>query len=353
MKILIDSKIPFLCGIFEPYMEVDYRNAADITPSAVANADALIVRTRTACNAALLCGSQVKFIATATIGTDHIDADFCRRSGIAWTNAAGCNAGAVCQYVATALLTVARRRDIILQGKTIGIVGVGNVGRRVAAFAAQMGMRVLLCDPPRAEKDGNDAFVSLDKIANEAHIVTFHVPLTHSGKYAAYHLANEKFFGQLAQQPVFINTSRGEVVDEAALRTAVLQKQVSAAILDVWENEPFINTATLQLADIGTPHIAGYSAEGKARAGEMAVQAVAHFFGLPLADWKMPALPPYPTPMLNTNTLPQESMYRFYRHFYNIEADDAALRAAPHDGERLRNEYVLRREPDSIVGRRA
>ena len=344
MKIVIDSKIPFVRGVFEPYANVEYLDAADITPSAVRFADALIVRTRTPCSAALLDGARVRFIASATIGADHIDADFCRSRNIAWTNAAGCNAGAVLQYTAAALLTAARRRNIVLHGKTIGIVGVGNVGRRVAEFARSMGMLPLLCDPPRAEAEGGGGFVPLHQIAEQAHVITLHPALTRTGRHPSFRLADAEFFARLALRPVFINTSRGETADEGALRRALLCGRVSAAVLDVWENEPCINADTLRLADIGTPHIAGYSAEGKARASQMAVRAVARFLGLPLEQWRPPALPPVAVPAIDRSLPLQERMYRFVRHFYNIEADDAALRSSPHDSERLRSQYVLRRE---------
>jgi erythronate-4-phosphate dehydrogenase len=349
LHIVIDQKIPFLQGVFEPCAVVDYLDAADITAHAVSNADALIVRTRTACNAALLQHSRVKFIAAATIGTDHIDDDFCKKNNIAWTNAAGCNAGAVQQYVATALLTIAHKKNIVLQGKTIGIVGVGHVGKRVAAFARQMKMQPLLCDPPRAENERSNAFATLDEIAATADIITFHVPLTHQGRYATYHLADDSFFSRLAKTPVFINTSRGEVVDEFFLRKAILQQKICAAALDVWEHEPQIDEETLRLVDIGTPHIAGYSAEGKAKASEMAVQAIARFFDLPLKDWQPSALPAIAADK-NVNAISlqnddyQQFMYRHYKGLFDILADDAALRAAPHQGEALRNGYTLRRE---------
>jgi erythronate-4-phosphate dehydrogenase len=355
MKIIIDNRIPFVDVVFEPYMNVDYRNAADITNAAVQDADALIVRTRTICNAALLHESRVKFIASATIGCDHIDDTYCHANGIAWTNAAGCNAGAVMQYVAAAILETAQRSNMLLADKTIGIVGAGNVGRLVAQFAAKTGMRTLLCDPPRAEAEGatNDiiaanaanAFVPIEEIAANADIITFHTPLTYAGKHPTFHLADSNFFRQLSRNPIFINTSRGEVVDEPALRYAIAQGKVSAAILDVWENEPQIDEETLRLATIATPHIAGYSAEGKRNAAQMAVQAVARFFNLPLQTWQPPPLPLVATPTLPTNLSPQEKMYLLSRHFYDIMADDAALRSHPHSGEYLRSHYTLRRQP--------
>ncbi|GHT16427.1 erythronate-4-phosphate dehydrogenase [Bacteroidia bacterium] len=346
LNFVVDKNIPFISGVLEPYANVGYFDAKDITAAAVMAADALLIRTRTRCNAALLQNSRVKFMATATIGSDHIDADFCQKNNIAWANAAGCNAGAVEQYVMTALLTLAHQKGMSLCGKTMGVVGVGNVGKRVAATAERLGMHLLLCDQPRAQNEPNAHFVSLYEVAANADVITFHVPLALSGKDATYHLAGHDFFAQVGKKPIFINTSRGEVVDEECLRAAVVQQKIAAVALDVWENEPHISTATLDLANIGTPHIAGYSAEGKAKASQMAVRAMARFFDLPLQTWQPQALPPLPLHNLCSPAADlQNALYRVYSQSYDIWADDAALRLHPHNGEELRNRYVLRREP--------
>jgi erythronate-4-phosphate dehydrogenase len=269
-------------------------------------------------------------------------AAYCRQHGIAWSNAPGCNAGAVLQYVAAAILEVAQRKNIVLRGKTIGIVGVGHVGRLVAQFSRQVGMTALLCDPPRAQQESMAGFCSLHQIAASADIITFHTPLTHEGRHATFHLADSAFFSKLSRNPVFINTSRGEVVDEPALRHAIANKKVSAAILDVWEGEPLISQATLALTAIGTPHIAGYSIQGKRMAAQMAVRALAYFFHLPLLEWTPEPLPPLPIPMVKPKN--QHELHAFCHSFYDIAADDACLRAAPHTAERLRSMYALRQE---------
>jgi erythronate-4-phosphate dehydrogenase len=228
-------------------------------------------------------------------------------------------------------------------------VGVGNVGKRIAALAQSLNMPTLLCDPPRAEEENNASFVTLDTIAEQADIITFHVPLTHEGKHATAQLAGHGFFERLRKPVIFINTSRGEVVDEAALRAAAGAGKIQASALDVWENEPYINAATLQLADIGTPHIAGYSAEGKSKASEMAIQALSRFFDLPLRHWQAPVLPPVVRPtaledLVNADMPEQALWYRIYRNAYDILADDRHLRRTPHQGEQLRNHYEFRRE---------
>ena len=347
MKIIIDNKIPFIYGVFEPYAEVEYVSGAAIAPAHVRNAAALVVRTRTLCNAALLKDSAVKLIASATIGCDHIDADFCRASGIAWANAAGCNSAAVEQYATAALLELADRRGIALRGKTLGIVGVGNVGRRVLRAAQVLGMRVLQNDLPRQRAEGSGGFVALRELAAQSDAVTVHVPLLREGADKTFHLINADFFAQLKRGALFINSSRGEVVDELALKSALRQELLGGVALDVWEHEPSIDAELLRMVDIGTPHVAGYSAEGKAMATQMAVRAVASFFDLPLKTWRHtpPAPPEKPDIEVDCkNKSVQEILHTLVRQTYPILLDDAALRSAPAEGEALRGAYRYRRE---------
>ncbi len=340
MKIVIDKFIPYINGVFEPFAEVQYLAPSDFTPEAVRCADLLIVRTRTHCNAALLGGSLVRFVATATIGYDHIDADFCQKNGIKWTNAPGCNAPAVGRYVASVLCFWAKKNAADLREKTLGIVGVGHVGREVLKMAKLLGMRVLQTDPIREKTEKSDDFVSLEQLAHEADVITFHTPLTREGEFATYHMADVDFFEKCKRKPLIINAARGGVVDENALKNALKSGQISDCAIDCWENEPRIDADLLQMAMIATPHIAGYSADGKAAATEMCVRAVSRFFGLGLDDFCVNDLPKMkPCHCRSYHELTQTILCS-----YDIGRDDAALRSAPNDFEKLRSEYKLRRD---------
>ena len=341
MKFIIDDKIPYIKGVLEPYAEVVYLPGDDISRQDVQDADGLIIRTRTLCNAALLEGSRVRFIATATIGYDHIDTDFCQKQGIAWTNAAGCNAQSVAQYIASAIVALSLKYQFDLRAKTIGIVGVGNVGKRVAALAKTLGMKLLLNDPPREEKEGKNNFASLKQIKEEADIITFHTPLTKDGKYSTFHLVNNLFLLDLNKKPVIINSARGEIIDTAALKDAITNGKLSGAVIDCWENEPEIDLDLLAKVDIGTPHIAGYSADGKANATTMSVQAVSRFFHLGLDNWKVDSLPAPQSPVIR---MEKEDIPKAILHAYDILQDDARLRSNPALFEELRGDYPLRRE---------
>ncbi len=345
MLIVADSKIPYLGGVFEPYADMRYLDPGEITPETVRDADALIVRTRTKCDAALLEHSRVGIVATATIGTDHIDTDWCALHGVVCRNAAGCNAVSVAQYMTSALLRVSLRHGVDLRGKTIGIVGCGNVGTKVAAAAAALGMNVLLNDPPRAEREGGAGFVPLERIRREADIISFHVPLTRSGPYRTYHLADGDFFRDLAKRPFFFNTSRGDVTDGTALKDAIGTGLISGAVLDVWPGEPDIDRELLSLVDFATPHIAGYSADGKANGTSMAVRAVAKHFGIePLLNFFPSKVPAPANPVITLDPASPHPLADAVFASYDIADDDAALRAAPEDFEAQRGSYRVRRE---------
>lgn len=341
MKIVIDSYIPYLRGVLDRKAEAVYLPYGEITPETVRTADALIVRTRTKCDKRLLEGSKVRFIASATIGYDHIDADYCRANHIEWTNAPGCNAMSVVQYVASALSLLSLRKDTPPAGKTIGIVGVGAVGSKVAGLARGLGMRVLLNDPPRARREPDVPFVSLQQVCEEADIISFHTLLNLTGEDTTYHLADEAFFRALKRKPVIINAARGEIVKTTALLRALDEGRVSEAVLDCWENEPDIDRSLSAKALIATPHIAGYSADGKANAATQSIQAVSRFFGLGLDDWKAENLPaPYDLDLSSVTDLRE-----FFLRTYDIEADSRRLKAQPDRFEALRSNYPFRREP--------
>lgn len=338
-KVVVDKHIPFLQGILEPFAEVVYAEAID-APS-VRDADALLVRTRTRCDAALLDGSAVRFIGTATIGFDHIDRNYCRQNGITVAAAAGCNARAVMQYVASALVHLGRKQGWGPAEKTLGVVGVGHVGSLVAWLGRACGFRVVGCDPPRRRAEGPGAgLVSLDELLAEADVVTCHVPLARTGPDRTEGLAGAAFFEAMKPGAVFINTSRGEVTCEAALKAALRGGKLSAAVLDVWRGEPAIDPALAAAVTFGTPHIAGYSVQGKANASERVVRALAGRFGLPLTDWYPEGVPPQVVgrpvswPMLDATI----------DDHYDIAADDRLLRGHADRFEALRNAYTYRVE---------
>ena len=337
MKIVVDDKIPYISEKLALLADdVVYLRGADISAEDVRDADALIVRTRTHCNRQLLEGSRVQFVATATIGFDHIDTDYMDESGIYWTNCPGCNAASVAQYLECSLLLLQQQKGLDLQQATIGIVGCGHVGSKVKAVAERLGMRVLVCDPPLELKGVQltpTTFVSMDVIEREADVITFHVPLSHEGQYATWHLGNADFFQRLSRVPYIINTSRGGVVDNTALLQALNEGRVRDAILDVWEGEPHVNLDLLSKVFIGTPHIAGYSADGKVNADNMVIDALCRHFGLPHPGRILP--PPLPADFKFTGSA---------LDLYNPLNDSEKLKSDPSKFEFLRNNYPIRRE---------
>lgn len=347
MKIVADDKIPFLKGVLEPYAEVVYLPGKKIDREAVKNADALLIRTRTKCTDEMLEGTSVKFIGTATIGFDHIDTRYCERKGIFWTNAPGCNSYSVQQYITAALLKMSSEFRFSLKDKTIGIVGVGNVGSKIEKVARALGMNVLLNDPPRARKEGDKKFVLLGDILYNADIITAHVPLNIVGSDKTYHLFNEKSFKKMKKGAWFINSSRGEVTDTAALKKALDSGKLAGAVIDVWENEPDIDLDLMSKTFIATPHIAGYSTDGKSNGTAIVVNALSKHFKLSLDEW-YPANVPLPgQPVIsieNKGKSDEDIVREAVHHTYNISEDDLRLRFSPSDFEKQRGEYPLRRE---------
>lgn len=347
LQIVADDKIPFLKGVLEPFAAVKYLPGSEISREDVLHADALIVRTRTRCDIRLLKGTGVKFIATATIGHDHIDSDFCKSAGIAWTNAPGCNASSVMQYVASALVTVAVQKKVNLAGKTLGIIGVGHVGKLVQKLADILGMKVLLNDPPRERMEGPEKFTDLNHLLEEADFISLHVPLTFQGVDKTFHLIDEQAFKLIKPTAWMFNTSRGEVVETQALKSALSRNKMAGAVLDVWENEPEIDAELLRNVFIGTPHIAGYSVDGKANGTSMAVQALSSFFHLPLTAWYPTDLPAPAESQIHDNGLEASGadlIEKAILHTYNLLNDSDLLRSAPADFEKQRNNYPVRRE---------
>lgn len=347
MKIIADNKIPFLRGALEPYAEMVYLPGAAVGPDDVKDASVVITRTRTKCREALLAGSAVKFIATATIGFDHIDTAYCDAAGIGWTNAPGCNSSSVAQYITSVLLNLAVDFNVELTGRTLGVIGVGNVGSKVAAVGSALGMNVLLNDPPRAEIEGKDNFTELDELISRSDFITVHVPLEKGGKYPTYHLADADFFRHLKPSAFFINSSRGPVCDNRALKQVLADGGIRGAVLDVWEGEPDLDLELLDAVAYGTPHIAGYSADGKANGTAMSVNAISRFFGLEVNDWYPADVPEPEQTEIEIDCRGksfEQIMLEAVSLSYDVKNDSKLLKESPETFEKQRGDYPLRRE---------
>ena len=320
MQVVIDKGIPFLDGVFPSDIEVLHLSPEEITPCAVRNADALFVRTRTRINKELLHGSKVRFVATATIGFDHIDQSYCREAGIHWVSCPGCNAQAVCDYVEEAIAS-SPHRLIASSPITIGIVGYGNVGKLVAQMAENHGYRVLLSDPPLGIGS------SLKEIAPQCDVLTFHTPLTYDGEYPTYHLCDAEILRLCKPNALIINAARGGVIDEQALLSHLIASSPHRLIasIDCWENEPQLNRELLQRVDLASFHIAGYSIAGKMRASEMCLHAFCEFFSLPILSINKKVVP-----------LHGDSESGWLKRISD------QLKAAPEHFEQLRKAYLLR-----------
>ena len=329
MKILVDKAIPFLQGVLEPFAEVIYLDGCDFSREVVRDADALIIRTRTRCDKALLEGSRVQFIATATIGFDHIDLDYCHNHNIEVATAAGCNARGVLQWIAAALALLAEREGFLPQERTLGIVGVGNVGKLVKHYAEHWGFLTICCDPPREERE-HLGFVALEEVLRESDIVTLHTPLDST----THHLINSENIALLRSGATLINASRGE-----CLATEATRRNDLTFITDVWEGEPNIDNEYLAKSIVATPHIAGYSAQGKANATKMVVQALAHNFDLPLTAWQPSEVAHIEPRLISWNEL-RSTIARYC----DLKSESVALHEAPQKFEQIRNNYHYREE---------
>jgi erythronate-4-phosphate dehydrogenase len=409
--IIADENIPFAREAFGPLGEVRLVAGRAIAPDAVREADALLVRSVTRVNAALLANTRVKFVGTATIGTDHIDLDYLQQKGIAFASAAGCNANSVAEYVVAALLHIAVQRQIVLEGMTLGVVGAGNVGSRVAEKARALGLKVMLNDPPLAELifSHSPSTLSFDQQQNfsrlaglpfhsleelmAADIITLHTPLVRRGPHPTFHLFDEKRLRQMKNGAVLLNTARGEVIDTLALKKALRKARLSAAVLDVWEHEPHIDPELVELTTLATPHIAGYSFDGKVKGTWLIYEALCRFLQI-APGWNSEALlPPVLQPeiylredefnalhasekipplrgaggcddLTNSDCSEEQHppqggnlklLHKAVRQAYDIAADDNRLRAGIlREGlsqeergkyfDKLRHEYPIRRE---------
>lgn len=340
MKLVADSAIPFLKGVFEPYARTLYKPGAEIRREDLADADALIVRTRTRCDARLLEGTPVKMIAVSAIGTDNVDMPWCRDHGIFVQNAPGSNSGGVMNYVFSALYGAAARKSIPLKGATMGILGAGHCGTRVGNVARHLGFKVLFHDPIREQAEGPEQFCTLDYLLENSDVVSLHLPINDSTRG----MAGTAFFDRMKLGAFFINTARGELVVEDALMAAI--PRLGPVILDAWAHEPNVNQTLMSMVDIATPHIAGYSYQGKQRSTSAVVRAVARFFGIsdlfdffPVAEVKeLEAV------KLDVIGLTQGQRASLFQYNYPIFTDDFMFRMAPDSFEQIRASYRYRRE---------
>lgn len=345
MKIVADNGIPFLKGIPETFSEVKYVLTSEFTHENIKDADILIVRSSNKCTRKLLEGTNVKFIATTTIGFDHIDIDYCKEVGIKWTNCPGCNAVSVSQYVLSALIELSHKKNFSLKDKTFGIVGVGNVGKQVERLYQAYELKYLKCDPPRAEAEGKNDFVDLNTIAENCDVISFHVPLEKNGKHPTYHLANESFFHSLKKKPYFINVARGAVHDTQALLNAKKNGLIEEMVIDCWENEPNISLPLLQETIIATPHIAGFSADGKANGSRMCLEAIAREYHIEIENLDNRTQPAPPLhPVIDLNSFSGSRIDNTVLTTLSLLNEDKKLRQTPDAFEYQRTHYKNPRE---------
>jgi erythronate-4-phosphate dehydrogenase len=347
LRIIADEKIPFLNGVLEPFAEVKYMPGNSISREAAMHADALLIRTRTKCDASLLDGTPVKFIATATIGFDHIDTGYCRSKNIHWTNAPGCNSSSVQQYIIAALLVIAQKNEFKLVDKTLGVIGVGNVGKKVETAARLLGMNVVLNDPPRARREGTSGFADLEKLLEHSDIISLHVPLNKEGEDKTFHFIDETAFAKIKDGAWLINSSRGEVMESEAVKAALSSGKLGGAILDVWENEPDVDIELLHAAQISTPHIAGYSTDGKANGTAQVVNSLCTYFNLPLSGFYPPQLPEPASLILTIDGRGKpclQIIQEAVSNSYSIRRDHIRLQLSPDTFEQQRSSYPIRRE---------
>lgn len=327
-------------GVFEPYADVLYVPSREITRDVVKDADGLIIRSRTKCNAGLLGGSSVKYIATDTIITSHIDLNYCSEHGIAVKNAAGSTSGGVMNYVFSAMYGVASRKTIKLDGKTIGIIGYGNVGSLVAKMARYLGFKILICDPPLEHDDRSNEFCSLDYLLSHSDVVTLHPTMDDDTKW----MANDSFFSKMKKGAMFINTSNGALVDDNALKRAI--PKLGPVIIDTWNHEPFVDRELIDLVDIATPHIAGYSYQGKQNGTAICVRAIARYFGIQDLYNFFPKteIQELESIKLDLKGKTQGEIAAVLQYNYPIFTDDFIFRLDPGKFVELRSEYKYRRE---------
>ncbi|UEB94276.1 4-phosphoerythronate dehydrogenase PdxB [Pseudomonas sp. HN2] len=356
MLIVADENIPLLDAFFAGFGEIRRVPGRSIDRATVEQADVLLVRSVTNVNRALLEGSKVRFVGTCTIGTDHLDLDYFNEAGITWSSAPGCNARGVVDYVLGSLMTLAEIEGVDLSQRTYGVVGAGEVGGRFIKVLKGLGWNVMVCDPPRQIEGGD--YVSLEQIIQQCDVISLHTPLTRSGDDATWHLFDQQRLRQLKQGAWLINAARGPVVDNAALREVLLEREDLQAVLDVWEKEPEVDVALAELCVLATPHIAGYSLDGKQRGTAQIYQAYCAFIGQP-ADIQLSDLLPaawLSEVSLHGGSDPAWALAMLCRGVYDPRRDDADFRRSLVGNvaeqraafDMLRKQYPVRREIEGL-----
>jgi erythronate-4-phosphate dehydrogenase len=357
MLIVADENIPLLDAFFAGFGEIRRVPGRAIDRATVEQADVLLVRSVSNVNRALLEGSKVRFVGTCTIGTDHLDLDYFQQAGITWSSAPGCNARGVVDYVLGSLLTLAEIEGADLTQRTYGVVGAGEVGGRLVKVLQGLGWNVRVCDPPRQAAEGGD-YVSLEQIIEQCDVISLHTPLDKQGPQATWHLFDKNRLNQLKPGSWLINASRGPVIDNAALRQVLLEREDLQAVLDVWEGEPEVDVALAELCVLATPHIAGYSLDGRQRGTAQIYQALCEFLGQP-EQVRLNDLLPAPwlsAVTLNADSDPAWALAMLCRGVYDPRRDDANFRRSLVGSvseqraafDALRKHYPLRREIDGL-----
>jgi len=356
VKIVIDENIPFAKEAFSTLGEVETSPGREITSQKVEDADVLVVRSITKVNSELLGKSSVKFVGTATIGMDHIDVEYLKNRGIEFVSAPGSNSNSVSEYIVCALLSAANRLSLNIKDLTLGVIGVGNVGSKVAKKVEALGMKVLLNDPPLFDRMGGAKYRPLQELTENCDVLTFHVPLERHGKYPTHHMMDKSFLESLKKCPIIINTSRGGIMDTEVVKSALMHCGISQIVLDVWENEPNIDAEMLKMALIGTPHIAGYSFDGKVNGTSMIYNSLCQYLNKKSKWNPQKFLPNSNCPVIKigkmSNGSLEKKMSEVISQVYDIEKDDSKLReiaakTAEKQGmyfDSLRKNYPVRRE---------
>lgn len=357
MHIIADENIPLIQEFFAELGTIETLPGREMTAEQIQHADVLLVRSITQVNETLLKGTKVKFVATATIGCDHIDQEYLKKNKIGFANSPGCNANSVVEYVLSVLTFLSDQEGFLLKEKTFGIIGVGNVGRRLQERLESIGLKVLVCDPPRADVEGEEGFTDIDTLLAKADVISMHTPLITEGPHPTNHLLNENRINALKPDTILLNSGRGGAVDNQALKQRLIEKDDLIVALDVWESEPNIDHALLELVDIGTPHIAGYSLDGKLKGTEMVYQAVCHYFGLPVRKKLAQLIPEPPLKKLSFSGQAHRwwATLTAVRACYDVRNDDIAMRRSFSKAvkaerpiglvfDELRKDYPVRRE---------
>lgn len=351
-RLIADASLPYIKGVLESVADIIYLPSQEITRARIIaeRAEGLLIRSVTRCDSALLEETPIRFIATATAGFDHIDASYCSAHGIEWHNAPGCNARGVAHWVLCALSWMAIQQGRPLKEERLGIVGVGNVGRNLLQMAEEVVGEILLCDPPRAEREGEADFHSLEHLAEHCSLLSFHTPLTREKRYATHHLINSELLARCSPRTIVLNAARGGVADSQALLEALKMGRVGSAMIDCWEGEPHIKEELLPFVSYATPHIAGFSAEGKARGSRSVLEDTLRFFGWEGVDLSRIKVPELEHPFI---TIPSEHPFWleevFLQTSHTIRQTEVFLRKNPSDFELHRVNYPFHREPEAYI----